>query len=354
METKIELNEVVIDWLKRAESKNTKMNYQKVLKTFSEMTFKLGHAEEMNEGHWSNLKPSDVRNNYIEPLQKEGLQNSTIKYYIRVVGAFVTHMERYKEFNGVDTAYIKTACLETKTISDDTVSRSKLGASEYYEFVEWLQDERFEGKNVELGYKYALAAEFMFKTASRLTAVFKHVKWSDLIWEGDSYHNYGWTAYILDKGRKMNKKVIPTSLYEKLYDSFFEGDNSKPVFDDLSSQVFSRLMREYGESVGKDYTPHSLKVGAGTEVYNRTKDLVRTMEFLDHSDPKTTLKYIRLDDDRTKKGGYILSLDVNKDRLSELTKEQLMSIIASDSAMSMAVAREAEERCYADNLIVEK
>ena len=354
-ETKMELNAVVTDWLNRMESDNSKVSYFKSLDTFAKMTFKISALPEMNEAHWMNLKPSDVRNNFIEPLQRQGLQNSTIKYYIRVVRSFVTHMERFKDFSQlIDLSYIKISCLETRNISDDTVSRAKLGASEFYEFVEWLKEERFTGRNADLGNKYALAAEFMFKTASRLTAVFKKVRWADIVWEGDSYHNFGWNAYILDKGNKVNKKAIPSSLYDRIYKEFYHGDRTEPVFKDISSQMFSRLTSEYGELVGKEYVPHSIKVGAGTEYYNRTQDLVRTMEFLDHEDPKTTLKYIRLGDDRTKQGGYVLSLDVDKDKLENLSKEQLISIIKGDDAMAMAIAREAENRHYAEGLIVEQ
>lgn len=350
----MELIAVVDDWLSRAESNNSKKSYRSALENFSDMVFNKPDLSHMTEDDWKGLVPSDVRSKFIDVLKSRGMRNSTAKYYIRVVRSFVSHMERYKEFSSIDTAYIKISCLETKNISDDTVSRAKLGANEFYEFVEWLQEERFTDKNAELGYKYAIVAEFMFKTAARLTATFKHLKWSDIRWESDSYHNYGWTAYVLDKGNKLNDKVIPESLYNKMYEMFFDGDLNGVVFESVSSQMFSRLTKEFGRLNNKEYTPHSLKVGAGTEYYNRTKDLVRTMEFLDHNDPKTTLKYIRLEDDRTQKGGYVLSLDVNKDELENLSKDQLLSIIKSDNALSMAIAKEAQKRCYAEGLMIEE
>lgn len=354
-ETKMELSAVVTDWLDRMESDNSKVSYFKTLDTFAKMTFEINVLPEMNIKHWIGLDPSDVRSKFVNPLQREGLKNSTIKYYIRVVRSFVTHMERYKYFSqNIDLSYIKVSCLETRNISDDTVSRAKLGASEFYEFIEWLKNERFVGRNKDLGYKYALAAEFMFKTASRLTAVFKKVRWADIVWEGDSYHNFGWNAYILDKGNKVNKKAIPASLYDAIHKEFYNGDRTEPIFKGISSQMFSRLTNEYGAKVGREYVPHSIKVGAGTEFYNRTHDLVRTMEFLDHEDPKTTLEYIRLSDDRTKQGGYVLSLDVDKTKLEDLSKEQLLSIIKSDNAMAMAVATEAENRHYAEGIIKEQ
>lgn len=353
-ETKVEMIAVIDDWLSRAESERSKKSYRLALDSFCQLVFSLNNSSEMEDSHWINLNPSDVRSKFIGALKQRGVRNSTSKYYIRVVRSFVSHVERYKEFAHIDTAYIKVSCLETKNISDDTVSRVKIGSNDFYEFLEWLQEERFSEKNADLGLKYSIVAEFMFKTASRLTATFKHLKWSDIRWESDSYHNYGWTAYLLDKGNKLNEKTIPESLYNKMQDMFYDGNINDLVFKSISSQVFTRLTKEFGKINNKEYTPHSLKVGAGTEFYNRTKDLVRTMKFLDHNDPKTTLKYIRLDDDRTQKGGYVLSLNVDKNKLSELSKEQLLSIIRSDNSLSMAVAREAESRDYIEHLLVEE
>ena len=354
-ERTLTIEDIFNDWIQRAESEETKKAYTVALNEFIKHVFYVKDISEVSVEQWCELTPMDVRTQYVTKCQAAGKKNSTIKQQLRKVDSFVSHMSKFKEISSVvDIAYIKTACLETKYMSDDTTPRAKMADNEVFEFINWLKYDRFTGRHAELGEKYAIATEFMFKTATRSDAVFGKVKWCDIRWESDSYHNYGYNAYILSKGNKVAQKAIPEKLYEKMYETFFNGDLKEGIFKSLSAQMFARLTKEFGELKGIEYTPHSIKIGSVTAFYDKTKDLVRTMEFADHEDPRTTLGYIRLNNNRMEKGGVVLSLEVDKDKMrNSLSAEQLWAIISRDDNLSMVIAREAESRCYAENLLIE-
>ena len=352
----IGLVDVYNDWIQRAESERTKYTYEYALDEFIKYVFYLSDVSQMTVENWANLTPITVSNNYVKRKLDEGNKNSTIKQQLRKVSSFVTHISKFKELsNVVDVNYIKNSCLDISYLSDDTKRRVRMGDSDVYEFIEWLKFTRYANTKFEhLGEKYALVAEFMFKTATRKRAVFDNVHWSDIIWESDSFGNFGYNVYILSKGNKVAKKAIPNSLYEDLKEEFFKGDLNELVFSDISYQMFGKLTREFGKLKGIEYTPHSIKVGSVTAFYNKTKDLVATSEFADHEDTKTTLGYIRLDDNRMKKGGIVLSQEVDFEQMKDsLDVDQLWSIIKADKNLAMSIAQEAERRMYAEGLIVE-
>ena len=351
----ITIEDVFNDWIQRAESEETKKSYTVALNEFIKHVFYAQDISQVTIEQWRKLTPMDVRTQYVTKCQVAGKKNSTIKQQLRKVDSFVSHMSKFKELSSVlDISYIKSACLETKYMSDDSTPRAKMADNEVFEFITWLKNDRFTGRHADLGEKYAIATEFMFKTATRSDAVFGKVKWCDIRWESDSYHNYGYNAYILSKGNKVAQKAIPEKLYEKMYETFFDGDLTERVFSSLSAQMFARLTKEFGVLKGIEYTPHSIKIGSVTAFYDKTKDLVKTMEFADHEDPRTTLGYIRLNDNRMEKGGVVLSMEVDKEKMrNSLSIEQLWSIINNDNTLSMVIAREAESKCFAENLLVE-
>lgn len=347
------MQEIIADWVRKTESDNTKTRYERVLTDFVNMTFGV-ELYDLTEEHLASLRPSVVRDRYMRVMQEKGNKSSTIKSNARVISSFIGSIEESRLYKDtVDTSYIKMVCLDTKWLTDDTNSHSRLGSHDYYDFKRWLLEERFVGRHERLGYRYSLVAETFFKTASRADAIFKKLTWESFEWTSDSYGNEGWVARYIDKGKKKSEKVITESLYNKLYAEFYSEDtvDTDPVFKDLSNQFFGRLVKEYGETQNKSFTIHSFRVGAATEYYNITKDIYATREFLDHSNIETTIGYIKGTEDRTTKGGYILSLEVDEDKLELLSQEQLISIIKSNKQLSINVAQEAERRRYVDKVM---
>jgi hypothetical protein len=100
-------------------------------------------------------------------------------------------------------------------------------------------------------------------------------------------------------------------------------------------------MKKFSKETGKNITPHSIKVGAGTYVYSITKDIVKTSRFLDHSSIETTMKYIRDNGNPNETGSVIASREYDYSKLNDLTKEELLLIIKGREELKNVIYNDA-------------
>lgn len=336
-------SEVFHNWIANSRSENTKDSYKRIVPTFFQMVLNTT-LDDLTEEAILSLVPSSVEMYYKSILLNKGMKQSTIINYLKVVGAYFHQLEVNNIFPGVNYLFLREEVLSYKRLKDDTVSRKKMGVSEYDAFYEWLITKNFSKRYADKGIKYAAALKFMYTTAVRIDATFQNIKWSNFVREEDFYGQIGWTIYALDKGEKVNKKPITDEYYNELREACYNGHEDELVFGDLSKQSFTRLMREFSDETGKEFTPHSIKVGAGTRLYNLTKDIVMVQRFLDHDDPKTTVRYIRTDDDRTKSGSYVMANKIDLNELDKLSHEELLDIIKSRQDLAYGVLLESSSR----------
>ena len=339
MASKIE--EVYNYWVDSSVSENTKKSYRRVVPQFLNMMFGK-ELKDVNRDDILSLVPLSVAKKYKEPLGLNGNKNSTIIQNMSVISSFFKQLEINRVFEDVNYQWIKEACLSTKRIKNDKEHRGNMSKNDYENLKTWLSQYDFSARYADKKEKYPLLLEFMWNTASRISAVF-NLKWSDIKYEEDGVGNYGYVAYIHDKGSKTNKKVLTNEFYNRLKDCLFESMEDN-VFKDLSQVGFTKLIKEFCEIAEKDFTPHSIKRGSVTFLYSLTHDLVLTQRFADHDDPKTTIGYIQSEPDRTKQGSYIISKKFDFGKLNELSKEDLLSIIQDNSDLQYRVLMEAENR----------
>lgn len=272
---------------------NSQASYQRVIPQFLYMTLRK-NMYNITANDLESLTPSDVYERYIAKLKEEGFKDSTISNYISVVRSYVGELEDNRVFDDIDYNYLKETALSTRRLKNDRSARAKMSSGDYEAFSEWLIEREWSKRYAHKGEQYALALKFMYVTAIRVNSTFSNIRWLDIKRNFDNHGNFGYIVHALDKGGKINKKPITEEFYNDLKEKLFTGDKEKLVFGDLSKQGFTRLMREFSEETDRDVTPHSIKVGAGTKLYSMTKDLIKVQRFLDHSDPKVTLRYISL------------------------------------------------------------
>lgn len=338
---RVSAKEVYEDWLSGVDSDNTKKNYKMIVPKMTKMLFDC-EVDDIEEYMLANLTPVEVNKKVIAPMRKE-YKNTTIINYLTVFKTFIQELERNRVYN-LNYLYLKEEALSVKKLKDDTVNREKMTPEIYDEMHEWMLNQKFSKRYRDKNKKYALALEFMYVTAVRVNATFCELKWSNIRREKDFRGNETWVVRVVDKGRKLNHKPISDEFYSELFELMYKGSDNDLVFGELSKRTFTNMFNEF--SVEKDYdiTPHSIKVGAGTRLYAMTNDIVMTQRFLDHNDPKTTVRYIRTQDDNNNTGSYILSSKITIDNVEELGYDDLISILKDRKDLAYGVIHAAKER----------
>lgn len=329
-------------WILSKKSIATQSSYKRVVPQFFKYISNKS-LENIDSYDMYNIVPMTVQEKYINRLVDEGVKQSTIKNYLAVVSSFIEYLSSNNVFD-VNYKFITDVALSGNSLKNDSGRRELMPEQEYERFKEWLLNRPFSKRYGDLGKKYALALEVMYSTAIRIDAAFTKITWADIKWETDLLGNEGWTIYVTDKGDKLNRKPINERLYDKLRNVFYKGNENDLVMGSISKQSFTRLMKEYSEEYKVKMTPHSIKVGAGTKLYSMTKDIVLTSRFLDHSDTKTTERYIRTDDDRTNTGSYIMTTEIDECQLDCLSFNELHDILNSRKDLKRAVLLEAKKQ----------
>lgn len=339
---RIRVEEAFKVWIESKRSTATQKSYKRVVPQFFDLTMGK-EVSEITESDMQAIVPAMVEDKYINEMKKEGVKQSTIKYYLTIVSSFVEYLSANRVFD-LNYKFITDIALAGESLKDDSKTRELMTEIDYENLKEWLLNKEFAKRYGNLNERYALALELMYSTAIRIDAAFTAIKWSCIKWETDLVGNEGWTIYVTGKGDKLGVKPINSELYDKLRDVFYnEDDEDGLVLNGISKQSFTRLMKEYSEEHGVKITPHSIKVGAGTKLYSMTKDIVVTSRFLDHADTKTTERYIRTDDDRTNTGSYIMTTPLKGCQLEWLSLEELHDIINKRSDLKRAILLEANK-----------
>lgn len=329
------------NWIKQVTA-NSRASYGRVIPQFLEMALKTD-TDSVTGDMLESLTPTDVYERYVSKLRFLGFKDSTISNYISIVRSYVGELESNRIFPDIDYKYLKETALSTKRLKNDRVGRSDMSMDDYESFGEWLIDRGWSKRYRNKGVQYALVLKFMFTTAIRINSTFNNIRWVDIKRNFDNHGNFGYVIHALDKGGKINNKPITEDFYNELRENLFAGDEESLVFGDLSKQNFTRLMNEFSKETGREITPHSIKVGAGTRLYSMTKDLLKVQKFLDHTDPKVTLRYIRNNNDITESGSYILSSDITIDEIDEISYDDLVRIIKSKPELAYTVIGEAKK-----------
>ena len=338
-----ETRKVANSWL-RLKSENSKEHYERVVRQFFGMMF--GKVlDDVTATDIMDITRDKVISDYIGVLKDAGMKDGTILNYLAAVRSFIKSVRDSRIFyeDHIDYSYCISVALSGEELKKDAKPRTNMATSDVERFSEWLEGE-FSERYKDKCAKYQLALKFMSITAVRVDSTFNNIKWSNIKNEKDGYGNRAWVVYALDKGAKVNRKPISEEFYQELRDVLFNGDEDALVFGDISKQGFTRLMGKFSKETGDKFTPHSIKVGAGTTLYRMTKDIYQVSKFLDHNSIEMTKRYIRVDDDMSQAGSFILSSNVSIDNIDNLDYDTLVDIVKSRRDLAYVVINEAKKR----------
>jgi len=279
-------------WIKRQRSERTANSYRGILKRFCLSVFEKQPGDVL-VSDLKTLTPKLVNERFIEPKKRAGVKQQTIRQNLKVMqSCFKTFAEELVS-ESIDFEYIEKHVLSDRYLIDDGELTPPLSPTIRRDFISWLLTRQFKRTEFDnTGERYAIIVEIMHLTAIRLSATFS-LKWGDIRLEEDSFGNVGYNIYAHDKGSKVNKKAIPDMVFNKLVGIYTKGDSGSYIFNGVNPRTFQNLMNEFLNERGVEVTPHSIKVGAATELYARTHDIVLVQRFLEHYNLKTTEQCIK-------------------------------------------------------------
>lgn len=317
---------VFLTWSHSLSSKNTYKSYVSSVNTYCNMVFNKD-AIDLTEEDLANLHYSDTINKFVRPLRKRGVKDSTIKRHLIAMRSLLKMMRREKIYPKVNYSELMNFVvtvdnLKTKDVHHhDAISLKELDAIENF-----LRNREYWQQDEDLGEKYAMLVDFMYKTAIRVTATF-NIKWSDFTLMTSPYGGDWAELRVIDKGKKLNTKYLTRKYYNHLMELFYDGNDDDRVFKDVKPHTLRNYFNEYSKAVGHKVVVHSLKAGAATTLYAETKDLILVRDFCDHESVKTTEAYIHTQRDPNTTGTAILTADHDYSKLDSLSKEQLLMLI---------------------------
>ena len=336
----VTMEKVFENWLD-TKANTTKMNYKHNVEKFFDCLFNKG-VEEVTADDMNSIVQVKVKELYIDKLIEEGYKNNSIRNHISAVKSFLSTLKANKVFDGVNFDFISGEALNIKYLKDDTKLTTNITESQIEEFKTWLGNGGNLQRKKQNGILYAIVVEFMFDTGIRLDEVFNKIYWKNIKQKYDSYGQSAWCITSKGKGDKIKDRYISDELYLKLKEGFWSENQDDLLFKCLKKSGFENLMKSFAEERGYDITPHSIRVGAATRLYRQTNDLVLVSNFLNHSDPKTTMRYIR-NDRITDSGSYMLSSKskLDESNIYDLSIEEVYEILEKRKDLAMGILMES-------------
>jgi integrase/recombinase XerD len=299
------LSEAVSAWVNRSASLETRSGYSRDLNQFIRFM-------EFIEGDWSRLP--DVRPGHVaawrDSLHANGLTNSAVVRKLSVIRSLFGYLRAYgyDGANPADTAYVAAPLVprDGKTVALTPEECRLLLDAPASNTPEGIRDR-------------SLLATLAF-TGCRVGEVCR-LRFQD--YKSSGGHK---VLEIRGKGGKERRVPLNPEAFERL-DAWLgvaKLEDSGPLFRPIKSargrgrdgfldQPLTRrsvqyLVARYVKRLGLDanVTVHSFRVTALTTARERGADIIDLQDFAGHSDPRTTLAYIRNRDRLSRSPAYVL------------------------------------------------
>lgn len=325
-------------WIASQRSQATSTTYQHGVDYFCSQLFNKT-VSELSEDDLNSLNPKMVWEGFVLPLREQGAKDTTISSYLTSVALLFKELKIAKVYDEVNYDYA-TKCVSTARLQKDGEKTKAMTRHDLDEYIDWVGNYSFKKHTDAMVKQYQILPDLMFRTAVRVSAAIS-ICWTDFEFETDASGNTSWVLVVKDKGSKINKKPLSLDYYQRLHDLLYQvGVNE--LFPDVVQRQFNSLMKKFSDERGKTLSPHSLKVGAATTLYETTRDIYLVNRFCDHDDVNTTLGYIRDNGLFADSGSFVMSKDETKSDLNHLTKEELLAVIQSSKSLSFQASSRAE------------
>lgn len=301
------LTQAIAAWLLRTPSQATRKNYRCDLDQYFKFAgINLACPEQLLE-----TRPEDVAS-WRERLQDQGLANSTVARRLTVLRSLFSYLQVYG-YTGANPAHSKFVAAPPVPRDGKTVGLSPKDCRR-------LLDAPDSSTPVGLRDRALLAT--LAYSACRVGEL---VQLTVGDFKSSGEHRI---LALYGKGGKERTVPIHVEAVERLNTwitvAAIADDRGGPLFRPplssrgrgrdgfaerpLSVRAVEYLVERYAQQIGLDpaVTVHSLRVTALTTARERGADIVDLQDFAGHSDPRTTLTYIRTRDRLSKSPAYVL------------------------------------------------
>lgn len=302
------LNELAI------ESVNTKNEYQRDIEQF----FQLTRNKVLGELTEKDLKFSNTEMKRYKSILSEQYKPSTLNRKLSAVKSLFTELS--KEYESINISVFSV-----KKVKANVNSSGVLYWDEVSMMIKLL-DNSYKESNKEKSIMIELAA----RTSIRLSALMG-IKMCDI---NKPRNKDYYVVRVIDKGKKVDEKPIPESLYVKIV-------SLKRGFEDnvftLAKRTFQRtiedLCNEFGidsSKNGRNISFHSLKKLGTQWVLENTGSVPLAAMQGNHSNIQTTYNHY-LDLERINQMEHLAGLNIDKELdesvLEDMSKDELMELI---------------------------
>jgi len=304
---RVAVEQAIGAWLLRTPSPATRKNYRCDLDQF----FKFAHIDRGCPEQLLETRPEDVAS-WRERLQDQGLANSTVARKLTVLRSLFSYLQVYG-YTGANPAHSKFVTAPPVPRDGKTVGLTPKDCRRLLDAPD---------PSTPVGVRDRAILSTLAYSACRVGELVQ-LKVGDFKTSGE--HR---VLALYGKGGKERTVPIHVEAVERLNAwmaaSAIAYDRGGPLFRPpltsrgrgrdgfaarpLSVRAVEYLVERYSKQIGLDpaVTVHSLRVTALTTARERGADIVDLQDFAGHSDPRTTLSYIRTRDRLSKSPAYVL------------------------------------------------
>jgi integrase/recombinase XerD len=305
-----DLNQKVIEakeaWLTKSPSLATRENYTRDLRQFCEFA----EVPEKQLGRILQVRPTAIAAWRVTLLQK-GMTNSSVCRKMTVLRSFFSYLQTYG-YTGINPAHSDFVKAPSVPRDGKTVG---LSSDECRRLLDAPR------KDHRKGIRDRAIMSILAYSACRVGELVR-------LRVGDYKSSGGHKVLeIRGKGGKERRVPLHPEAFERL-DAWIAaaeiGDDKGPLFRPqttargngqkgfqprtMTRRSVQRLIKSYARTLGLDprVTVHSFRVTALTTARERGSDIIDLQDFAGHSDPRTTLTYIRNRDRMSNSPAYVL------------------------------------------------
>jgi integrase/recombinase XerD len=305
-----EINEKVIEakeaWLTKSPSLATRENYARDLKQFCDFA----GVPDKDLGRILQVRPTAIAS-WRDSLLQRGMTNSSVCRKMTVLRSFFSYLQTYG-FTGINPAhsdFVKAPSVprDGKTVGLSSDECRRLLDAPSTKHRKGIRDRAIMSI---LAYSACRVGELVRLRVGDYKTTGGHM-----------------VLEIRGKGGKERRVPLHPEAFERL-DAWIAaaeiGDDKGPLFlpqntargngkkgfqpRTITRRSVQRLVKSYARNLGLDarVTVHSFRVTALTTARERGSDIIDLQDFAGHSDPRTTLTYIRNRDRMSNSPAYVL------------------------------------------------
>lgn len=320
-------------FIRSQESINTQKSYERSLRYF----FKYTRNKDIED---LTIKDLIFRNvdilKYKNHLTEKYDSASSVNTYLSSLFSLYKQLEKdYKE--------IEYKTIRVDLLKNDAEPHGKITKEEAELMCLHAKDEEW------CGYEKYCLVKLAYLTQIRKSALLK-IKFSDITVHPED--NKFYKIHGIDKGKKRFEKPISKDFYEELL-AIKNTDNYKEHNDGYLFHLgnttiwdmINRIKDKMGISPERNVTFHSLRSVGAIYAVRVLGDIKRAQKELGHSNISLTMsRYVDDDKDFLNSPSLLMEKEINNDIFKELSRKELLELVLSQSAGTLAMMKEQANR----------